>query len=758
MFFSIIPRRAIKQRAEEKNDGRRLQILTDTGVTSKWPQYHRINARNETRFFGRAERQETRCVVVDVGPATWLELANRRYRAKSPSAPLKLGENPQLARRPLTATIQTISIRRSRPSLLSGDAHVKTPELPTPESGRRLKSFVPISGYSLSRQVRRRQNLPHKAAYRLSFYLRPGGIVEWLVAKEGAGAVTLALQLLSQSSAGGGAWAVVDTARECYVPALSGWGIDPKKILVIRPATLQETCWSIEQCLRCPGVSATWAWVDQRIPARVHRRWQMAAETGGGVGMFFRPAQARREPIWADLRLMVTPGPGGQGETRRLHIETLYRRGGLGGTPRRGRSTMPRVLCVWFPRWPIQRLRNARPELRRSEAVLFAGQNQRPVIIACTAKAERRACASANRWPRPRHCCPKQSFFPLMSPRTEPLVSLQSNFSASPPWWAWKKPLSPSALLCEVAGCTHLWDGEEGFVQAVLSYWRGRGYHIHLALAGTLGAAWALAHTKVLSLVPEGAEEEAISGLPVASLRLPADTLERLVALGLYTIGEVVKLPRDTLVSRFGVILPRRIDQVLGLLPETFICERLKEPLTACREWEVPIDDRFAVTYLCRQLLRELLAKAGRVGMGLLELEGKIQTEADSITIEIRLVEPTCDESHLAQLIELQLERRAWSGGVIAVRWSAPRLGRLEQAQGRWFVDDVASKTSRGFNALVERLSSRLEATAVLRVELVADAQPEHAVQLVPWTGPPPPKTDKFHWAPNSLAAVLSDY
>ena len=102
--------------------------------------------------------------------------------------------------------------------------------------------------------------------------------------------------------------------RECYVPALSGWGIDPSRILVLRPATLQETCWAIEQCLRCPGVSATWAWVDQRIPERVHRRWQLAAEVGGGVGLFFRPVQARREP---DLGRLTIAGhaagwrPGG---------------------------------------------------------------------------------------------------------------------------------------------------------------------------------------------------------------------------------------------------------------------------------------------------------------------------------------------------------------------------------------------------------------------------------------------------------------
>src|SRR5262249_51326104 len=94
----------------------------------------------------------------------------------------------------------------------------------------------------------------------------------------------------------------------------------------------QETCWAIEQCLRCPGVSATWAWVEPRIPARVCRRWQLAAEVGGGVGVIFRPETARREAVWADLRLLVTPRPGGQGEARRVRIDVLYRRGGLGGT------------------------------------------------------------------------------------------------------------------------------------------------------------------------------------------------------------------------------------------------------------------------------------------------------------------------------------------------------------------------------------------------------------------------------------------
>ena len=199
-----------------------------------------------------------------------------------------------------------------------------------------------------------------------------------------------------------------------------------------------------------------------------------------------------------------------------------------------------------------------------------------------------------------------------------------------------------------------------------------------------------------------------MSGLPVEALRLPPLALERLEALGLWTIGEVLRLPRQTLASRFGAVLPQRLDQMLGLLPETFICERLKEPLAVVREWEEPKDDRFALALLCRQMLRELLSQAGQHGLGIQELAGEIRTEIDPVAIEIRLVEPTRDEQHLAQLVELQLERQSWSGGVVAVRLKAPRLGRSTQAQGHWFGDDSDAESMRAFHSLVDRLGSRL--------------------------------------------------
>jgi protein ImuA len=162
--------------------------------------------------------------------------------------------------------------------------------------------------------------------------VRPGAIVEWLTAAAGAGACASAIEVMTQSGSAHGVIAIVDCVGECYAPALSGWGISAAQTLLVRPTTRHEASWAIEQCLRCPGVSATWAWVEQRIPTQVRRRWQLAAEVGGGVGIIFGPETARRDSVWVDLRLLVTPRPGGQGETRRIQIDVLYRRGGLGGT------------------------------------------------------------------------------------------------------------------------------------------------------------------------------------------------------------------------------------------------------------------------------------------------------------------------------------------------------------------------------------------------------------------------------------------
>ena len=194
---------------------------------------------------------------------------------------------------------------------------------------------------------------------------------------------------------------------------------------------------------------------------------------------------------------------------------------------------MPRVMCVWFPKWPIQRLRHARPELSRSELVLFAGLHQRPAVIVCTAKAEKMGVYSSQPLAEAKALLPRARFLPadLAGDRVA-LCQLAIDFQQFSPFVGLEEGAYPESLLSDVTGCTHLWNGEEKFLRSVRNYWRIRGYQTNLALAGTLGAAWALAHSMTWSLVPAGDEEVALSPLPVTALRLPPTSLEPLEALG----------------------------------------------------------------------------------------------------------------------------------------------------------------------------------------------------------------------------------
>jgi hypothetical protein len=156
----------------------------------------------------------------------------------------------------------------------------------------------------------------------------------------------------------GGALVVIDERREFYPPAAACLGLDLDRTIVIRPRRREETIWALEQSLRCAGVAVTLAWIDT-LSDRVFRRLQLAAEHGAGLGLFLRPAAARREPTWADIRWWVQPlsreAADGRREAssiqadaacrrlgdvlceaafplgRRVQVELLHSRGGTGG-------------------------------------------------------------------------------------------------------------------------------------------------------------------------------------------------------------------------------------------------------------------------------------------------------------------------------------------------------------------------------------------------------------------------------------------
>jgi protein ImuA len=150
--------------------------------------------------------------------------------------------------------------------------------------------------------------------------LRRGTLVEYLTGYRGSGAGVLALAAAREACREGRALVVVEQNRRqetgdreqrgrFYPPAAAAWGIDLSRLLVVRPASDADAVWALDQALRCGGVGAVWSKCD-RLDVRDFRRLQLAAECGGTLGLFIRPARLRGQPTWADVQFAVqSPKP-----------------------------------------------------------------------------------------------------------------------------------------------------------------------------------------------------------------------------------------------------------------------------------------------------------------------------------------------------------------------------------------------------------------------------------------------------------------
>jgi protein ImuA len=134
-----------------------------------------------------------------------------------------------------------------------------------------------------------------------------GSLVEWLSPGAGSGASSLALRSALLACRTGQA-IVVDQQQTFYLPGAVSWGIDPARLVIVRPNSDAEEAWAIDQILRCRAVGALLCW-PRRSDDHTYRRWQLAAEEGSTLGFLLRDVTARWQPSWAELRLLVEPVP-----------------------------------------------------------------------------------------------------------------------------------------------------------------------------------------------------------------------------------------------------------------------------------------------------------------------------------------------------------------------------------------------------------------------------------------------------------------
>jgi protein ImuB len=155
---------------------------------------------------------------------------------------------------------------------------------------------------------------------------------------------------------------------------------------------------------------------------------------------------------------------------------------------------MGRVLCAWFPDWPVQRRTAEQPGLD-GRAVAVAGEVRGcEIVTACSAAARSLGVrpgmpvAEAKSQTRGDELVLQRDD---AEADREALGALADEGVALSPLVAVEEVERPECVFADVTGCALAFGGEEKLAEAALELWRR--WTVRLAIADTAGAAWALA-------------------------------------------------------------------------------------------------------------------------------------------------------------------------------------------------------------------------------------------------------------------------
>lgn len=291
-------------------------------------------------------------------------------------------------------------------------------------------------------------------------------------------------------------------------------------------------------------------------------------------------------------------------------------------------------------------------------------------------------------------------------------------------------------LLLDLTGGAHLWGGEAGTMRAMIDAFASLGHSARIAIAPTVGAAWALARHggRRRMRVDADKTEARLAPLPAESLRLDPTTVLLLGRLGLKTVGALSAVPRTPLARRFTATEPSfnpliRLDQATGRLhepvsphistPPVRVVRRVTEPVTHVSMVEALLDDM--VPALVRDLenrghgLRRALLQAYRVDGGVERME-------------VETARPTRDVLHVRRLFDGRLEHFDAGFGFDAFALTAVRAEPLSAAQPGLMGEESGELA---LARLIDRLVSKLGPAHVRRPVFVESHVPERSFRWV---------------------------
>lgn len=218
----------------------------------------------------------------------------------------------------------------------------------------------------------------------------------------------------------------------------------------------------------------------------------------------------------------------------------------------------------------------------------------------------------------------------------------------------------PDGIVMDTEGADHLQGGEDLMLSGIVNRFRDRGLAARAAIADSWGAAHALARStdRETIIIPRGETAKAVNGLPLSSLRLPAEIVGSLLTLGFATVGDLAVTPRAPLTLRFGAEIERRLDQMFGRLAEPIDPIRQADLVEVRKSFAEPIGALETIEKYVSRLVRQLCLELERRGLGVRRADLIVHRVDNTIqSLRAGTAKPVRDIAWLTKLFRDRIER-----------------------------------------------------------------------------------------------------
>jgi len=329
------------------------------------------------------------------------------------------------------------------------------------------------------------------------------------------------------------------------------------------------------------------------------------------------------------------------------------------------------LACVDVAALPLQLLLQSHPEWVRLPVAVVEDDRPQALVLFLNERARRAGVSVGHRYAAALALAPDLQAEVVPRSRVDECVhALASSLRHYSP------DVEPSAhtpglFWLDASGLNRLYPSIHAWASAVRLEMQRAGMRATVAVGVSRFGTYALTkcHQGTTVCLDAGEERAAVDRVPLAAIDLDPDARDRLLALGIQTVGEFLRLPSDAIRKRLGAAA----DAVYQLAAGRRWAPLLPAPPEASHEQQVDFDapetNTERVLFVVKRMVDALVASLARETQAVVDLTLDLTLDNRTTQVErVRPAAPTLDGVQLLTLVRLRLDALRLSAGIVVLR------------------------------------------------------------------------------------------